>query len=218
MSTNEQQLVSPSDIAKITGIKMPTISNWRKRDKTFPKQVAGTDARPLFSLDAVTEWIKATGKKVEITRGSNAWELTAMLRGHYPAHLYHDVLLPLFVLSQWARTERPDFETDYSHHMMEDLGRHCAMSLHKLHPFAASAVDEWVHRYARTGDRDLLFDTFRRVRQIDDLAKLARDLMDLVRHDSRLIGGEHLSMPAFSDLLISLLPTGGVDTSDRGKA
>jgi predicted DNA-binding transcriptional regulator AlpA len=216
MSTNEQQLVSPSDIAKITGIKMPTISNWRKRDETFPKQVAGTDARPLFSLDAVTEWIKATGKKVEITKGNHAWELTAVLRGHYPAHLYHDVLLPLFVLSRWARAERPDYGTDFAHHMLEDLGRDCAKALYEQHPFAASAVDEWVHRYARTGDRDLLFSTFRRVGQIDDLAKLARDLMDLVRRDSRQIGGEHLSTSEFSILLTSLLPPGGVDYADFG--
>lgn len=58
-SNTPRALVGASDIARIAGINRATVSNWRRRDVGFPQPVAGNDARPLFDLDQVIDWLAA---------------------------------------------------------------------------------------------------------------------------------------------------------------
>ena len=54
----DQGLVSPSDIADIAGVSRGAVSNWRKRNESFPQPVAGAPNKPLFSLKEISEWLE----------------------------------------------------------------------------------------------------------------------------------------------------------------
>lgn len=50
--------LSPSDIARMVGMRPSAVSNWRRRANTgFPDPVATKDGRPLFDYDQVVEWL-----------------------------------------------------------------------------------------------------------------------------------------------------------------
>ena len=63
-------LVSPSDIAELAGVTRAAVSNWRKRRKDFPVQVAGDGAKPLFDRAQVLRWLarhmEKTGRDVKV--------------------------------------------------------------------------------------------------------------------------------------------------------
>ncbi|MDN4478637.1 N-6 DNA methylase [Demequina sp. SYSU T00039] len=65
-------LVSPSDIAELTGYTRGAVSNWRRRSEDFPEAVAGTAANPLFRRADIMEWLSVTGKRIKKDRGENA--------------------------------------------------------------------------------------------------------------------------------------------------
>lgn len=75
-------LVSPSDIAELTGYTRGAVSNWRRRADDFPDVVAGTAANPLFRRDDVLAWLEANDKPIKQDRGENAaWAALNVLRG-----------------------------------------------------------------------------------------------------------------------------------------
>lgn len=74
-------LVAPSDIADIAGVTRAAVSNWRKRNKNFPRPVGGTPERPLFDRDDVVEWLRVTGKSVVSHPGERLWSVLNLLRG-----------------------------------------------------------------------------------------------------------------------------------------
>lgn len=213
---NEQELINPSGIARLTGLKTSTISNWRRRDETFPQPVAGTDARPLFDLHAVKSWIQATGKKVEFSEPSIVLTLANMLRGEFKPSEFPNVLLPMIVITRWAREENPEYLRNHEYGAWEILAQTCAVRIEKRNQYASTAVKNWVDRYCREIDHIRLDELFRRVAGIKDLPALADELMDLSRHNARQFGGEHFSTQEFSKLLISLLPDGAADFADLG--
>ncbi|MDS1271588.1 N-6 DNA methylase [Lipingzhangella sp. LS1_29] len=49
-------LLSAGDIARITGVRRPAVSNWRRRYPDFPGPVGGTATHPLFAWDQVEAW------------------------------------------------------------------------------------------------------------------------------------------------------------------
>jgi hypothetical protein len=59
--------ISSSEIARLAGVKLPTVSNWRSRHNDFPAPVGGSETRPLFSREEVEAWLKANGKRPEGT-------------------------------------------------------------------------------------------------------------------------------------------------------
>lgn len=76
-------LVSPSDIAELTGFTRGAVSNWRRRANDFPEPIAGTEANPLFGREDVLAWLEANGKPVKADRGENAaWAALNVLRGN----------------------------------------------------------------------------------------------------------------------------------------
>lgn len=75
-------VVSPSDIAQLTGYTRGAVSNWRRRAGDFPHAIAGTEANPLFRREEVLAWLAKNGKPVKEDRGENAaWAALNLLRG-----------------------------------------------------------------------------------------------------------------------------------------
>ncbi|WP_160051344.1 class I SAM-dependent DNA methyltransferase [Nocardiopsis sp. FR26] len=67
-------LVGPADIARLSGVRRPAVSNWRRRFDDFPAPVAGTAANPLFTLEAVHTWCREHGKPFEADRTELLWQ------------------------------------------------------------------------------------------------------------------------------------------------
>lgn len=51
--------ISLSRVAELANTTSQAVSNWRRRFEDFPQPVAGTDRRPLFDLEDMTQWLKA---------------------------------------------------------------------------------------------------------------------------------------------------------------
>jgi hypothetical protein len=214
-TTAGQQLINLSGIARMTGMQMPTVSNWRKRDDTFPKPAGGTDVRPLFSVAEIKDWIRATGKNVEFKERGLALQLADMLRSDYRSHEYPGILLSAIALTHWARQNRPDYLDSLMPERIEVLARDCASALTDRYRLVVDMIVQWANPYGRGRGSDAFIQLLRRVSQVEDLAELAQDVMALaVSRDSSM--AEHLATPAFSDLLVSLLPPGGLTYSDLG--
>ncbi|MFC4555742.1 N-6 DNA methylase [Georgenia faecalis] len=80
-NNNPEGLVSPSDIAGLTGYTRGAVSNWRRRSNDFPEAVAGTTANPLFPREHVLAWLEANDKPVKKDRGESAmWAALNVLR------------------------------------------------------------------------------------------------------------------------------------------
>jgi SAM-dependent methyltransferase len=100
IQNSDEGLVSPSDIADIAGVSRGAVSNWRKRDGSFPQPTAGSATKPLFSLSDVTGWLEATGKhttahRVEEPRAAamEVWAALNLLRGSLPAEEIVELVL-----------------------------------------------------------------------------------------------------------------------------
>ncbi|RBQ20507.1 restriction endonuclease subunit M [Spongiactinospora rosea] len=55
-------VVTLAEIARIAGVGRAAVSNWRRRHRTFPSPVSGTDTSPQFSLVQVEEWLREHDK------------------------------------------------------------------------------------------------------------------------------------------------------------
>lgn len=69
--------VTAADISRIAGVTRATVSNWRRRHEDFPAPAGGTDASPLYELDAVRSWLRQRGQISAATPGE---ELRTLLR------------------------------------------------------------------------------------------------------------------------------------------
>lgn len=69
-----QALLGASDIARLTGVKRPAVSNWRRRFNDFPEPVAGATSQPLFSLEEVRDWCRTHGKPFEADEADLLWQ------------------------------------------------------------------------------------------------------------------------------------------------
>ncbi|WP_017585967.1 N-6 DNA methylase [Nocardiopsis ganjiahuensis] len=87
-----QALLGASDIARLTGVKRPAVSNWRRRFGDFPEPVAGAASQPLFSLEQVREWCRKHGKPFEAGDADLLWqrvraEVPDVRRAEFLAHV-----------------------------------------------------------------------------------------------------------------------------------
>lgn len=55
-----QETIGTSEIARLAGVNIATVSNWRKRNSDFPAPLPG-DGHPRFDHTAVTQWLAARG-------------------------------------------------------------------------------------------------------------------------------------------------------------
>lgn len=56
--------VTAAEISRLADVTRATVSNWRRRHRDFPSPTGGTDASPLYDLEAVREWLRARGKVI----------------------------------------------------------------------------------------------------------------------------------------------------------
>ena len=74
-------LVGPTGIAAMAGVQPGAVSNWRRRDSSFPAPVGGNVGRPLFLYDEVEHWLHSHGKRCEDRRlAQTVWTLSLWLR------------------------------------------------------------------------------------------------------------------------------------------
>ncbi len=96
MGSAAQGLVSPSDVADIAGVSRSAVSNWRRRADDFPEPVGGSSAKPLFSREAVTEWLVNHGHTPRADHGeTGAWAAMNTLRSELSADDAAEFILSL---------------------------------------------------------------------------------------------------------------------------
>ncbi|MFC8370305.1 N-6 DNA methylase [Streptomyces sp. NPDC057239] len=71
--------VTAAEISRIAGVTRATVSNWRRRHSDFPAPTGGTEASPLYDLEAVRTWLRARG---QTSAAAPAEELRTLLRLH----------------------------------------------------------------------------------------------------------------------------------------
>ncbi|MET8648915.1 N-6 DNA methylase [Nocardia aurea] len=54
-------LVTAAEISRLAGVTRATVSNWRRRHPEFPSPAGGSEARPVFVLDDVRDWLREHG-------------------------------------------------------------------------------------------------------------------------------------------------------------
>lgn len=54
-------LVTAADISRLAGVTRATVSNWRRRHPGFPSPAGGNEARPVFDLAEVQQWLRDRG-------------------------------------------------------------------------------------------------------------------------------------------------------------
>lgn len=99
-------LVSPSDIADIAGVSRGAVSNWRKRNKTFPKAASGTPSKPLFARGEVIQWLEEHARKTHNqavrpgggdTAEMNVWSALNLVRDRLSVDDAAELMLSLAV-------------------------------------------------------------------------------------------------------------------------
>jgi predicted DNA-binding transcriptional regulator AlpA len=51
------QLVTLTEVAELTGVRRPSVSNWRRRSADFPQPFRDDGQQPLFDAEKLTEWL-----------------------------------------------------------------------------------------------------------------------------------------------------------------
>ncbi|WP_280419035.1 N-6 DNA methylase [Nocardia carnea] len=54
-------LVTAAEISRLAGVTRATVSNWRRRHPGFPSPAGGSEARPVFDLSEVRQWLQEHG-------------------------------------------------------------------------------------------------------------------------------------------------------------
>lgn len=71
MESDEFQLIGLQEIARLAGVKVSAVANWRTRDLAFPEPVAELAAGPVFHRGAVAKWLRkrlrSKGKRMSTT-------------------------------------------------------------------------------------------------------------------------------------------------------
>ncbi|MFC3994380.1 N-6 DNA methylase [Nocardiopsis sediminis] len=77
-----EALLGAADIARLTGVQRPAVSNWRRRHSDFPRPMAGSSANPLFSLAEVEQWCRRNGKPFRADTAERLWQrIQAVVQG-----------------------------------------------------------------------------------------------------------------------------------------
>lgn len=78
-------VLNAADIARLTGVRRPAVSNWRRRFPDFPQPVAGTATHPLFSWREVEAWCAKHNRTFAPTPADRLWQRAEAVVG--AAHL-----------------------------------------------------------------------------------------------------------------------------------
>lgn len=74
---NATPQVTAAEISRLAGVTRATVSNWRRRHPDFPAPRGGSEARPLFELAEVRDWLRGHGVE---SAESPVHELRTVLR------------------------------------------------------------------------------------------------------------------------------------------
>ena len=101
------QLVSLADVAELTRVTRPAVSNWRRRHEDFPQPVRETGAVSLFRLADVQAWLTRHGKQqIELTARQEVWRALSVVRGHVT--VTRSVEICLWVLGMYVLNSELD--------------------------------------------------------------------------------------------------------------
>lgn len=99
--------MSLADVAELTQVTRPAVSNWRRRHEDFPQPVRETGAVSLFPLADIQEWLTRHGKKqIELTARQEIWRALSVTRGRVTVTRSAEICL--WVLGMYALNDHLD--------------------------------------------------------------------------------------------------------------
>ncbi|PVZ61241.1 N-6 DNA methylase [Arthrobacter sp. H-02-3] len=224
MTTNAaQQLINPSGIARLAGVAPSTVSNWRTRDEGFPDPENDNAARPLFSVEKITAWLKS--KNIEVAPRSQAYVLADTIRGTVAPDRFIDLVLPLLCAEQWARDSGASL-TDMTVETVgvrESGGTYDASSVLATaakdmaisHPLVASAINRSRQElHLEWKGTPKLEQVCMIISEIDDLSRVAEDLVEATARNAKSPLNVYSAPRSFARFLNALLPPGGDTFAD----
>lgn len=219
MTTNAaQQLINPSGIARLAGVAPSTVSNWRSRDEGFPVPENDNAARPLFSVEKITAWLKS--KNIKVAPRSQAYILADTIRGTVAPDRFLDLIFPLLCAEQWARDSGESL-TDMTIETVEvhQLGgtydaslvlATAAEDMTANHPLVASAITRSLQELRlEWKGTPKLEQVCKIISEIDDLSSVAEDLVETTAKNAKSPLNVHSAPRSFARFLNALLPPGG---------
>ncbi|MFF9602376.1 N-6 DNA methylase [Streptomyces sp. NPDC014684] len=186
--------MTAAEISRIAGVTRATVSNWRRRHDDFPAPSGGTEASPLYDLQAVRDWLTARGHASAATPSE---ELRTTLRLHARAGVGTSELL-LLVLAAAGRTA--DELTAAAGLPDSDLAAHAE---HDAAGVADAVPGSDIVRF-EPGDADVLRALYACVREEGGQATL-RVLAERELEESAA-SGAYRTPTALADLLARLIP------------
>jgi type I restriction-modification system DNA methylase subunit len=82
MPTDDLELISMADIARLAGQSRATVGNWKARNPDFPVERGRGTRGPLYDRAEVLSWLQSTDRiKVPATDVPTAWHLMEQMRG-----------------------------------------------------------------------------------------------------------------------------------------
>lgn len=108
MSNAPIATLTTGDIARLAGVDVSTVSNWRRRfDGSFPQPIVSADAgkRPTFNREEIVEWLAMNPRVGAVNSNVNMdlWRLLDTLRGALPTDALIDVFGAVTVLVEHHR-------------------------------------------------------------------------------------------------------------------
>lgn len=97
----DKELLALSDVANICGTSNSNVSNWRKRDNSFPVPFAETSAGPIWKSEDIVEYLHQKKKYDAISTG-NLKTKTISIIGR--ARSGKSFLGSRFVINLWRKT------------------------------------------------------------------------------------------------------------------
>lgn len=104
--------ISLSRVAELANTTSQAVSNWRRRFEDFPQPAAGTDRRPLFDLEEMTQWLKTHGRYDDNPRFSS--RLLAFMDGLRVALPPADALQVALSAVAWRHLSQKPAEAGFS--------------------------------------------------------------------------------------------------------
>ncbi|PNH79223.1 N-6 DNA methylase [Arthrobacter sp. AFG20] len=213
-----QQLINPSGIARLAGVAPSTVSNWRTRDEGFPQPENDNAARPLFSVEKITAWLKS--KNIEIAPRSHAYVLADTIRGTVAPDRFLDLVFPLLCAEHWARDSGGSLADGMidTEEVRQSGGTYdaslvlatAAKDLASDHPLVASAITRARQElHLEWKGTPKLEQVCMIISEINDLSRVAEDLVEATARNAKSPLNVHSAPRSFARFLNALLPPGG---------
>lgn len=168
--------ITATTVAKIAGVTVTAVGQWRRRDKTFPQPLDPNTRPATFNQDEVLAWLTATGRTVDQT-ATTAGQLDItmrqvidQIRDYVPAYQYARILT-LFAVQRYldeAAAPQPVIAEPLADELKQML--------------ADDPLQRAYHRTAGLDAADILnyLDTFNNSSRIDNIHGSPKPVNDLL--------------------------------------